>query len=1046
MAEPLSPKVLSLFHSISPRENVTLIEGDAATAEVDAAPEVPSLRTLGSGPTQAVAGDDPRLAGGPPDGPAATPSLRTLGVTGNQAAAGDDPRFEKARVYNNSGATVTNKICKLKAVAASERDEITVVNHTDIGVQEDDLCWVPGSIANGAYGYAYAKRGRISGDFSSLAVGAPVYLTTAGGLSASPSAVRIGRVTVSSASGYVTMNIKALHTLNSYAQLRTVAGREGQVIALSGRATARDGGQGDFVWKVGAVADDDGHIISGPVGSGGYWDRLDPIFKPEQFGAAADGTTNDNDAFVAMCLAITTNNGGIVEFRQNAVYIVGKQDFAGVYGLGYSYRPRDVIRLNAITGALHFEWNGAVLRNATGLKYGSFNPTTGVIHNAPPGGFTDSNYAAWGPVHLYLTNCTGGITTAGKLESDGKHASFSTGGYWGDVGYQLKSDFAELIDCGAYHIDGVYGHHHGRDGVVTGIFGLTEADRGGPRDVPQRLTNCRFTYAGRNNLSLIGGIGFSATDCDFSQSGRGVFASQPAAGIDIEAEGSIVRNAVFTRCTAINAGGNAMVAASGDSADCRFIDCTFAGYYGSGYNSHVESKPGFVFERTRFIGGFAVPGIGASYVDCEFTDEGHFPYVLCTLALAAGTYAPKTLIANVSGNTARRYWNIEEVVSPGGSVGNIKFASAMEVTGTPMVAASVGTITQIFTPVAGWTSITNNQIAPESYGRWTVAPGSWAFTLSPVAKFENPPSFTRCKFKARYSNLMFQDNYSLYDKRERFDDCEFIVSCLDQVNGNGLIVKFGSDNELTRCTFKTEFPPGSVVTGTGSIQIGRQQNNVINEGNIIAAGAALVWTDATTALGGGFSPKQRQRKAGLGETDPRIPLVAEMRHGIGLIPDHLTSSTTSGRLQIARNGLPLDGTWLAGDRSVDLTPGTSGYVDAECLVGGTPGTWQYYGRVGSTRVALTSPITVSPTDLCVHSNLTVAGAVVMNLPSGVPVGWNVELGDAKGDAAMNNITLVCPGAETWYESGTANIKITAGYTTAVVRKLSSTKWKVVSTT
>jgi len=64
------------------------------------------------------------------------------------------------------------------------------------------------------------------------------------------------------------------------------------------------------------------------------------------------------------------------------------------------------------------------------------------------------------------------------------------------------------------------------------------------------------------------------------------------------------------------------------------------------------------------------------------------------------------------------------------------------------------------------------------------------------------------------------------------------------------------------------------------------------------------------------------------------------------------------------------------------------------------------------RTALTSPVTVAAaTDCIVISDLTVAGAVTVNLPAGASKQVFFIL-DGKGDAATNNITIDGNGAET----------------------------------
>jgi hypothetical protein len=97
-----------------------ITDSSIATANKDGLAAAPSMRTLGSGAQQAVAGNDPRLADARPptahasthnsggsdalaaNSAAATPSLRSLGTTATTAAAGNDTRLSDSRAPNGA--------------------------------------------------------------------------------------------------------------------------------------------------------------------------------------------------------------------------------------------------------------------------------------------------------------------------------------------------------------------------------------------------------------------------------------------------------------------------------------------------------------------------------------------------------------------------------------------------------------------------------------------------------------------------------------------------------------------------------------------------------------------------------------------------------------------------------------------------------------------------------------------------------------------------------------------------------------------------------
>jgi hypothetical protein len=101
--------------------------------------------------------------------------------------------------------------------------------------------------------------------------------------------------------------------------------------------------------------------------------------------------------------------------------------------------------------------------------------------------------------------------------------------------------------------------------------------------------------------------------------------SAPAAGVDIEAEGSKTnRDLSFTDCEFSNNGGCGLVADSGDSADATFTRCSFIG---STNWAAWPFKPGLVFKFCTFVGSIVHPFAdldprrATRFDDCRFLDD-----------------------------------------------------------------------------------------------------------------------------------------------------------------------------------------------------------------------------------------------------------------------------------------------------------------------------------------------------------------------------------------------------------------------------------------
>jgi hypothetical protein len=341
-----------------------------------------------------------------------------------------------------------------------------------------------------------------------------------------------------------------------------------------------------------------------------------PTLNLKELGARGDGVHNDSAAFRAAAKIIQDAGGGRLIIPPGT-YLVGEQVHEdGKYPY---YRSQPIFSVQNVDG-LSIEGDGATIRLAAGLRYGSFDKDTGQPFEPKPGGFTDGDYAVNVGVMLQIYRSRN-VRIRG-LELDGNSDALILGGYWGDTGRQLHAYGIELANNTDVVVENVHTHHHGLDGIAIGWAGLKESDP----PTPHTLINVVSEHNSRQGLSWVGGRGLKAIRCKFNHTGRGKFQSSPGAGLDIEAENSVCRDGYFENCEFINNGGCAMVADSGDGGYTHFVRCTF---WGVSNWSTWSGKPGLVFEDCRIYGtavhgyGSTNAGLATRYVRCHFEDKDY---------------------------------------------------------------------------------------------------------------------------------------------------------------------------------------------------------------------------------------------------------------------------------------------------------------------------------------------------------------------------------------------------------------------------------------
>jgi hypothetical protein len=340
---------------------------------------------------------------------------------------------------------------------------------------------------------------------------------------------------------------------------------------------------------------------------------------PEMFGAKGDGIANDTDAFDKLAQEVSRRGGGTVLLRRTT-YLIGRQLRTGPAS-GYAFAPARIMQFRNLPGSLTILGNGAVLRCAPGLRYGTFDPATGQPSRHPAPFLNPAERASPYEYMIFVENC-GGSVTISDIELDGNLKRHVMGGPYGDTGIQIAATGLFLRNNrGSETLRNIYSHHHPQDGVI--IDGLEDAALAAR--VVRRAEGLRCEYNGRQGCSLVGGRGWTFTGSKFNHTGKAGIGSSPAAGFDIEAEGGkTIRNVAFEDCEFVDNVGCGLVADSGDSQGATFTRCRFVG---TTMWSVWPNKPSFRFRASTFVGcivrcyGDADPKKAAQFYDCTFTDD-----------------------------------------------------------------------------------------------------------------------------------------------------------------------------------------------------------------------------------------------------------------------------------------------------------------------------------------------------------------------------------------------------------------------------------------
>ncbi len=377
-----------------------------------------------------------------------------------------------------------------------------------------------------------------------------------------------------------------------------------------------------------------------------------PTYSVLDFGAVGDGVTDDTDAFASAAAALLNSGGGTLEIPGSVsgpprVYRVGRQDHqSGSYPY---YKTAPILKITA-TGALPVDGllikgiGNAKLRMADGLRFGAYDPDTGLPHPSPDDSFYHANYLANPGQPISLTKCHNVLIR--DLEIDGNLSNFQKGGA---ISY-VPAHGISLMNCNNLTLAHLHTHDNANDGVFVGVSGASPLVR-----TPHFFHDVRSEYNGRQGFSWVGGVGVTAINCKFNHTGQrgSTFRFAPCAGVDVEPSSTgLSRDGLFVDCDFVNNRGYGMVAATHDSADLEFDQCLFWGtthYSLNAKQPEMAFRDCIIYGSVRDIyGSETVPSDATFFARCWFEDPSGLTYEGQSYGSFRGPSGMNRLVGNLT--------------------------------------------------------------------------------------------------------------------------------------------------------------------------------------------------------------------------------------------------------------------------------------------------------------------------------------------------------------------------------------------------------------
>jgi hypothetical protein len=341
-----------------------------------------------------------------------------------------------------------------------------------------------------------------------------------------------------------------------------------------------------------------------------------PTITLEQFNAVGNGTADDTIPWRKATALLSAYGRGTLQLAAGKTYKVGKQDngpwpnapYYKAHGLG--------LVLGATAGNIIIDGAGSTIRMASGMKYGSFYPSSGAAY---PNQTTDPQYGNTPGDLLKIEGCLNvevrNITLYGNIENQ------TWGGLWsnlaGDTGIQLAQSGLKVVGNDAVWIHDVQIDRNGLDGIDVLNDDLDEFSE--LKTVLIERATC--LYNGRQGLSYNCGNHLNVYDSVFSHTGK-VAGKQnsPGAGVDLEPMGRYMApGAFFQNCRFYNntAAGALIVGAEG----AIFRNCIMWGTTNFGVRIGMTSDADHLFVDSAIHGGIWTKGARIRLESCTIKNK-----------------------------------------------------------------------------------------------------------------------------------------------------------------------------------------------------------------------------------------------------------------------------------------------------------------------------------------------------------------------------------------------------------------------------------------